>query len=236
MCFSEPSNCKLICNHSFCKGCVKTWYIKSKVEPTCPNCRHPLYFKGLYKMKKIWEEESEKASTEEVFSEAFDIIVCTNEADFEFESESEDGGESESDADSDISESSWDTQEPPEPSTEHRFFLDDDSEDGDFISENQDSIIEDLKNLQKRYHKMVSAGASADYMEAFLLDEWFWIRGGIQTVTTYNEDEEFPQKFPHYKNMFISKYPGTINKKRTSKRIMERLVPSSFITVLFLFC
>ena len=41
VCYSEVATCKLVCKHSFCKSCVKTWYQKSE-EPTCPMCRQQI--------------------------------------------------------------------------------------------------------------------------------------------------------------------------------------------------
>ena len=106
MCCEHVANCKLICNHSFCKSCVKTWYLKCKTEPTCPNCRHKLYFKGMYKIVKVWEEEAETLINDEAFNEAFDYITS-----FEVESDSEVESETELDSDEEWIDSFWDPDE-----------------------------------------------------------------------------------------------------------------------------
>ena len=38
-------------------------------------CRRPIYFKGLYKLRRQWDEESYEARANEVFNEALDSMI-----------------------------------------------------------------------------------------------------------------------------------------------------------------
>ena len=77
MCYSDRARCKLTCGHVFCKSCVKAWYQKGTGEgcSSCPMCRRPIYFKGLYKLRRQWDEESYEARANEVFNEALDSMI-----------------------------------------------------------------------------------------------------------------------------------------------------------------
>lgn len=74
VCYTEKPNCKLVCGHSFCHSCVKEWYLKNENEATCPMCRARLYFKGMYKMCKIWDEEKHQKQLEEIYGNCFDEL------------------------------------------------------------------------------------------------------------------------------------------------------------------
>lgn len=95
VCYASTANCKLVCGHRFCRGCVKTWYEKSH-EPTCPFCRRRLYFKGLYKMREEWEEESYELKVGEVLSRAIDESI-TEEIEMDREYKNVFGGNGEED-------------------------------------------------------------------------------------------------------------------------------------------
>lgn len=63
---------KLCCGHTFCKGCIKTWYQKGANGEACPMCRAPIYFKGFHKVKSDWAEEAYEGKCAEVFGQALD--------------------------------------------------------------------------------------------------------------------------------------------------------------------
>jgi Ring finger domain len=69
VCYCNVPNCKLVCGHSFCRDCVKTWYLKG-AEATCPMCRKNLYFKRM-PIKK-WRRDAEEEKKNVIFQEAFD--------------------------------------------------------------------------------------------------------------------------------------------------------------------
>ena len=90
VCYCEQATCKLVCNHSFCKSCVKAWYQTSDGEPTCPMCRHTLYFKGLHKISEKWEKEKMNKLNEDAFNAAFEkIFEEDSDSDLDSDSESE---------------------------------------------------------------------------------------------------------------------------------------------------
>lgn len=62
---------KLCCGHTFCTGCIKTWYLKG-TGTGCPMCRRPIYFKGFHKVREQWDEDAWENRCAEVFSEALD--------------------------------------------------------------------------------------------------------------------------------------------------------------------
>lgn len=71
VCYSAKSNCHLVCGHSFCTGCVRTWYHKG--SKTCPMCRGKLYFKRM--PRKEWDEEHLNEKKELIFQEALDDVL-----------------------------------------------------------------------------------------------------------------------------------------------------------------
>lgn len=74
VCYSESGPFqKLCCGHSFCTGCVKTWYLKGSGEnASCPMCRAPIYFKGFHKVRDQWNEEAWDNKCDEVFGQALE--------------------------------------------------------------------------------------------------------------------------------------------------------------------
>ena len=68
VCYSANSNCNLVCGHSFCTGCIKTWY--NKGNKSCPMCRGNIYFKGM--PRKQWDHEHIEEKKELIFQQAFD--------------------------------------------------------------------------------------------------------------------------------------------------------------------
>ena len=76
ICYGDDARCRLACRHVFCKGCVKTWYLKGAAEShSCPMCRRPIYFKGFYKLRRQWNEESYESRTNEIFNEALAMAI-----------------------------------------------------------------------------------------------------------------------------------------------------------------
>lgn len=75
VCYTDNCNCRLTCGHSFCRPCVKEWYMKTDSEPSCPMCRNTLYFKGMNKVAEKWEEEFEEQKWEEVYNDALDSTL-----------------------------------------------------------------------------------------------------------------------------------------------------------------
>lgn len=69
VCYTNDCNCKLVCGHSFCKSCIKDWYMKTDSEPTCPMCRSNLYFKGMSKVVNKWDIEFEEQKWEDIYTE-----------------------------------------------------------------------------------------------------------------------------------------------------------------------
>lgn len=78
VCYTCNANCHLVCGHSFCRDCVKEWWMKSS-ECNCPMCRKPLYFKGLYSKQKEWEEEREEKILQSAYSTLFDELLSSIE-------------------------------------------------------------------------------------------------------------------------------------------------------------
>ena len=95
VCYTNTSSCNLVCGHSFCRDCVKSWYYKSECDPTCPMCRSKMYFKGMYKIVPKWEEDRLQKVQEEAFAEVFDNIIESDSSsewssDWSFDTDSED--------------------------------------------------------------------------------------------------------------------------------------------------
>jgi len=71
VCYSGRANCNLICGHSFCHSCVKTWY-HTGANDGCPMCRKKLYFKRM-PIKK-WALEADEEKRNSVFVETVEEI------------------------------------------------------------------------------------------------------------------------------------------------------------------
>jgi len=206
VCYCNNASCKLVCGHSFCKGCVKTWYFKSD-EPSCPMCRRDMYFKGMHRVSKEWEEERALKKNEDAFNQAFEDIF----------DEIEDSG----------SESSWESWDEELDSEEDEHVTQSVSDNEDEVRDESapqiensfcfppctdlysDFILGEIKSLQKDYQKSIELGVDFDwYMENFL---FFDIEPAL---TTYIEDDVFP----HFKNLFVSNHKNVIQNKRLGKR------------------
>ena len=75
VCYCSKATRKLTCGHSFCKTCVKEWYVKCDESPTCPMCRKDLYFKGMEQCIEEWNEEHTDAIFQRIFDEEFENII-----------------------------------------------------------------------------------------------------------------------------------------------------------------
>lgn len=71
---SPKNSCNLSCSHSFCKSCIKTWFMKG-TGSGCPMCRASIKFKGFDKLIDTWKAEKYNIQCNEVFSESFDDII-----------------------------------------------------------------------------------------------------------------------------------------------------------------
>ena len=73
VCYSESGPFqKLCCGHVFCKGCIKSWYLKGANGSACPMCRSPIYWSGFHKVRDEWNEEAYENKCADVFSQALD--------------------------------------------------------------------------------------------------------------------------------------------------------------------
>lgn len=81
VCYCESGSfCTLTCGHAFCKGCIKTWYLKG-TGTGCPMCRKAIHFKGFAKVREQWDEEACETRCTEVLDQAMTAAI---EEAFEF--------------------------------------------------------------------------------------------------------------------------------------------------------
>ena len=66
--------CKLSCGHSFCNGCIKSWYLKGVNGTACPMCRRPIHFSGFHKVREAWDEEAWETKCADVYGAALDRV------------------------------------------------------------------------------------------------------------------------------------------------------------------
>lgn len=220
ICYCEQATCKLVCNHSFCKSCVKSWYEKSD-EPTCPMCRRRLYFKGLHRVSQKWEEERNDKINEESFKDAFDSIFEESEYDEESDGDEED--------DSEDGDSVWETDSEDEhetvpvppaavQTTEPESAWEDDWNSDSVTSEKfskywSDDILEDIKDLEKQYKKAMNFGVTLE--EYYDNIDYFEMIEKTMSWVLYSV-------FAHEKNLFVSNHKNMIQNKRTGSRIPSR--------------
>jgi len=210
VCYCNASNCKLVCGHSFCRQCVKDWYQKGS-EQTCPMCRHKLYFKGMYKLLPVWEEERFEQQRDEAFAEAIDQIFAEDEdGDTLMAEPMEIDGDLEED---DEEESVWETDSEAE-SSECNCEICQQEEEEEYEGwswDSSDSRLSDMADIQDQFNRFFRVGLCPSifvqaYAEGavFVYDQAWW--------------EDFPVK----KNLFVSKH-GV--KPIGSRRIDPRLRP-----------
>lgn len=214
VCYCDQATCKLVCNHSFCKSCVKSWYQKSE-DPSCPMCRHKLYFKGMYKLERIWENERIEKMNQEAFNEEFDGIFEEEDSDWETTTEysSSEEDDSEWETDSDTGESTPDIVSESRPRVQ--------------IFENKyysDFMLSEIEQLQKNYQKAMELGVGFD---------WYMNNIMFFNVTYENTCWVEDDIFPHEKNMFVSNHKGVVNNKRCNARVPSK-TDTSFTIVLMI--
>ena len=222
VCYNNNATCKLVCKHSFCRSCVKSWYEKSD-EPSCPMCRHKLYFKGMYKLERVWEQERIEKMNQAAFDQEFDYIFEEEESDWETSSESE---RSESDAESNSDGSQFeysmsDCEEPAPasvPACRPIFEMLDSYDDDKYYSE---FMLGEIKHLQKNYNIAMELGVDFQwYMNNMMFYSIAYEK------TNWIEDDILP----HEKNLFISNYNGDVT-KRCSARVPPK-GDTSFVLIL----
>lgn len=171
VCYANKANCKLVCGHEFCRTCVKQWYYKGDGEEcTCPMCRAKLYFKGMYKVIPLWEEERFEQKNQEAFAEAFENIIE------EFENFEE---YSDSDSDSD----SWETDNDAES---------DDMLPETYISEYRSEMtLEDIMFIQERFNLLNTGGFLIE--PEFIENDYYKITTNYKTY--FYEDITPDEKF-----------------------------------------
>ena len=225
MCYCEQATCKLMCTHSFCKSCIKTWYQKSE-EPTCPMCRHNIYFKGFHKVLSKWENEKIDKRNEDAFNSAFESIFDMESEDEYTSSETDSNIDEDSDSDSDSEYETWDSlwETPNENENEIKFLptIPPVIVPNDFYSR---FILEEIIELQKIYKKSIEAGIDFEYY----LENMDYI-----LFETPNSFITWDDVFPHFKNLFVSNHIVR-NKRRTGSRVPSKC-DNYFTIILFIEC
>jgi len=215
VCYCNNANCKLICGHSFCHQCVKDWYQKG-AEQTCPMCRHKLYFKGMYKVTPVWEEERFYKQRDEAFAEAVDQIFEQSDSEAaESESESEDN---ESDDDSDdwetASEDDWPIKLELKSVDESVKQEDDDEDDDDestWSFDMTDRRLFELADIQDQFNKFSDCG----------IDPSMFVQAYAEGAVIEN-DHGYYEDYENKNMLFVSKYS---ERPRSNSRIGNRLGP-----------
>jgi len=174
-------------------------------------CRHKLYFKGMYKLLPVWEEERFEQQRDEAFAEAIDQIFAEDE-----EPELDEDGDTpmrepmEVDGDE---ESVWETDsEAGSESSECECEMCQEEDEYEGWSwDSTDSRLADISDIQDQFNRFYRVGLCPSifvqaYAEGavFVYDQAWW--------------EDFPVK----KNLFVSKH-GV--KPIGSRRVDPRLRP-----------
>lgn len=218
VCYCSQANCKLICKHSFCRDCVKQWYLNAKDTPSCPMCRKRLYFKGMHKFTKEWSEETYEKQNQDAFGEAIDYILSD-----ESEEEGSEGSEEYSDSEYDTQEDEDEPEEVPGPvlslveSESDTDSSEDeesnwDGEDGGDWGLPIDYRMVDLLEAERRFKILRDSGHG---IEAELL-----VADYYNIVANYTREcyEDFTKG-----DLFISKHQGAQNGiRRCSKRVQGK--------------
>jgi hypothetical protein len=194
VCYCETANCKLICGHSFCKTCVKTWFYKNEQEDaSCPMCRRRLYFRGMYKVVPKWEEERIEQMQEEAFAEALEDVLLDIPV-----AEETDFGDDDSDSEWSFDGSSEET-------------------DSDWSYRDEEPVdyrMDDLLEIQERFGILNRAGVMIN--TDLLSSDWYSVFPDYERVF-YEDDRSYR------KNLFVSKHQGSLLKSfRCGKRIHEK--------------
>lgn len=70
MCYEKCANKTLVCGHTFCGDCVKTWYMRGG---TCPMCRRKVHYRRMPVSR--WHKEAEETKKSTIFQETFDTLL-----------------------------------------------------------------------------------------------------------------------------------------------------------------
>jgi hypothetical protein len=169
-------------------------------------CRKRLYFKGMHKIVKEWEEESFDKHNQDAFAEAIDYILNDDEEDeddYEPEEPYESQEEEEEEEDTDLE-------------SEYNFFFPDEeeSESGSGYWTYHDTRIQDLIDIEKRFKILFNSGI--DIEPELLVNEYYEI------CNTY-ERAWYEDFCVNDKTIFVSKKKGAQNGlKRCSARVQGK--------------
>jgi len=181
-------------------------------------CRHKLYFKGMYKLERVWEQERIEKMNQEAFNEEFDYIFEEEKSDWETSSEasSESDAESETESESESEQEQEQVFEEPEEPKFQMFedFFDDDKYYSDFM-------LGEIEELQKSYQKAMELGVCFDW---YVHNHMFY---NFSYEPRYIIEDDV---FPHERNLFVSNYNGDVT-KRCSARVPPK-GDTSFVFVL----
>ena len=182
-------------------------------------CRHKLYFKGMYKLERVWEQERIEKMNQEAFNEEFDYIFEEEESDWETSSENDSESESEWETDN---ETEIDpvplTDDEPAPVCRPIFEMLDSYDEDKYYS---DFMLGEIEELQKSYQKAMELGVNFDW---YVHNHMFY---NFSYEPRYIIEDDV---FPHDKNLFVSNYNGDV-----TKRCNARVPPkgdTSFVFIL----
>lgn len=77
ICYCDVSRSRtLVCNHTYCSDCIKSWYLKG-TGSGCPMCRRPMYFKGFTKLRDTWDDDAHETKCTELFNEMIEECILS---------------------------------------------------------------------------------------------------------------------------------------------------------------
>ena len=162
-------------------------------------CRHRLYFKGMYKVIPIWEEERFEQQRDQAFAEAVEQIL------------DEDGDTLMADpmeVDEEDDESVWETASESE-SESGSDYTDDEYEGWSFDS--SDSRLSDIADIQDQFNIFCNIG----------IDPSIFVQAYAEGAV-FERDQFWWEDFPVKKELFVSKHGM---KPVGSPRLGSRLRP-----------
>jgi len=66
---------RLKCQHTFCKPCLKNWYLKGENGESCPMCRDNMVCRKNAKLFRSWYDQRISAEKDDVLSEGLDFYA-----------------------------------------------------------------------------------------------------------------------------------------------------------------